>query len=109
SPRTVAQLGMSLDRVAADRPVTQIEFRLAYIYQDTLSKLGKRIQVVGDPTALQQARTAANIRSLLLAAVRFAWLWDQLGGRRWQLILRRRSLLLALQHFRQTLRPTHES
>lgn len=73
------------------------------VYQQTISQLGKRIQVVGNPNALQQPATAARIRTLLLAAVRFAWLWDQLGGRRWHLVVRRRGMLVALQHLKEQL------
>jgi high frequency lysogenization protein len=103
SQATLNRLGDALDHLERKEDIPQLQFRLADLYQDTLSTLGKRIQVTGDPDALQQARTAAQIRSLLLCAVRFAWLWDQLGGRRWHLILRRRSLLLALEKMNQTL------
>jgi len=52
---------------------------------------------------LQQPAVAQEIRSLLLAGVRFAWLWLQLGGRRWQLILQRRPVLSALDSLNNTL------
>lgn len=73
------------------------------VYQQTISQLGKRIQVVGNPNVLQQPATAARIRTLLLAAVRFAWLWDQLGGRRWHFVVRRRGMLVALQDLKEQL------
>ena len=73
------------------------------MYQQTISQLGKRIQVVGNPNVLQQPATAARIRTLLLAAVRFAWLWDQLGGRRWHFVVRRRGMLVALQDLKEQL------
>jgi high frequency lysogenization protein len=73
---------------------------LADVYQQTISKLGKRIQVTGEPRLLRQENVANDIRAQLLAGVRFAWLWRQLGGRRWHLILRRRALLVALQSLR---------
>lgn len=76
---------------------------LAGLYQDTISTLGKRIQVTGNPAVLQQAAVADSIRALLLAGVRFAWLWNQLGGNRWQLILKRRAVLADLQALRMTL------
>lgn len=66
---------------------------LADIYQDTISKFRFRIQVRGDATYLQQQRVAAQIRTLLFAGVRAAILWHQLGGRRWQIVLRRHKLL----------------
>lgn len=70
---------------------------LAGLYQDTISTLGKRIQVTGDPAALQRPGVADTIRALLLAGVRFAWLWQQLGGGRWQLILNRKQTLAAIE------------
>ncbi len=78
-------------------------FPIGDVYQQTISQLGKRIQVVGNPKVLQQPATAARIRTLLLAAVRFAWLWDQLGGRRWHFVVRRRGMLLALKELQEQL------
>ncbi len=69
----------------------------ADLYRDTISTLSQRIQVHGDMRYLQQEATAAKIRALLLAGIRSARLWRQLGGRRWQLLVRRRAMLDALQ------------
>ncbi|MFN3580680.1 MAG: high frequency lysogenization protein HflD [Pseudomonas sp.] len=66
---------------------------LGSIYQDTLSTLRLRIQVHGDMRYLQQPDTANRIRALLLAGIRSARLWRQLGGHRWQLLISRRKLL----------------
>jgi high frequency lysogenization protein len=49
------------------------------------------------PQVLQMEHVADRIRALLLAGVRLAWLWQQLGGRRWHLILRRRTVLVGLR------------
>ena len=73
------------------------EIALADLYQETISTLGKRIQVSGNPEILQQPGVADSIRTLLLAGVRFGWLWQQMGGSRWQLILNRKQVLTALQ------------
>jgi len=59
---------------------------LASLYQDTLSTFNFRIQVTGEPRHLQNAENAAKIRALLLAGVRAAMLWRQVGGKRWQLL-----------------------
>ena len=77
--------------------------QLSIIYQQTLSTLGKRIQVVGESGILQQEATADTIRAMLLAGVRFGWLWHQLRGRRWHLILRRRILLEAMKNLQASL------
>lgn len=65
---------------------------LASIYVDTISTFRQRIQVTGDPTVLQREENAAKVRALLLAGIRSAVLWRQTGGRRWQLIFRRRKV-----------------
>jgi len=93
-PQVVEKLGNLLDTVD---PQTPDEATLARIYQQTISTLGKRIQVTGDAQVLQREQTAERIRSLLLAGVRMAWLWQQLGGRRWHLLFRRRALSAALE------------
>lgn len=67
------------------------------IYQDTLSKQRFRIKVTGSSQHLQNPQNADIIRALLLAGVRSAFLWRQLGGRRWRLLLQRRKLLAASQ------------
>jgi high frequency lysogenization protein len=78
-------------------------YALGHIYEETIATLGKRVQVTGDGGHLRQEAVAADVRALLLGGVRFAWLWHQLGGRRWQLILRRRDVLLGLSALQQKL------
>lgn len=68
---------------------------LGSAYQDTLSTLRLRIQVHGDVRHLQQPDVANRIRALLLAGIRSARLWRQLGGHRWQLLISRGKLLEA--------------
>lgn len=65
---------------------------LAALYVDTFGTLSYRVQVKGEPTLLQNSRTAARIRSCLLAGIRAAHLWQHLGGRRWHLLLGVRKL-----------------
>jgi high frequency lysogenization protein len=66
---------------------------LASLYTDTLSTFSFRIQVSGDPLYLDQTYHVNKVRALLLAGVRSAVLWQQLGGRRWQLLMSRSSIL----------------
>ncbi len=93
-PQVVAKLGRLLDGLDPSHASVS---DFASIYQQTISTLGKRIQVTGNPQVLQREESADTIRALLLAGVRMAWLWHQLGGRRWHLLLRRQPLLVALQ------------
>lgn len=64
--------------------------RLAELYANTLSRLQPRIMVEGNPAFLQQSTQVDRIRALLMAAVRAAVLWRQLGGNQWSLMFRRR-------------------
>jgi len=63
------------------------------IYKDIISNLGPKIQVNGKPSCLQQVITQHKIRSLLLAGVRAAVLWRQLGGTRRQLLFSRKAMI----------------
>jgi high frequency lysogenization protein len=66
--------------------------QLSHIYQERISVLGPRIMIGGEPLHLQNPDNAARIRVALLAGIRAAVLWRQAGGRRWQLLLRRRKM-----------------
>ncbi len=70
---------------------------LAEAYQNSISPLGHRIQVIGDPQLLQQQANADKIRMLLLFGIRSAYLWRQLGGSQWQLFWRRNAMAKACQ------------
>lgn len=73
----------------ADNP-TLFE-QLAQLYQRSISTLSFRIQVQGNPQYLKNAVIANKVRAVLMAGIRSAVLWRQLGGRRWHfLILRQR-------------------
>lgn len=76
-------------------PVTHanVVAALAELYQATISTLQPRIMVQGDPAYLADTRRAQLIRALLLAGIRAAVLWRQLGGSRWQLLIGRRRIV----------------
>ena len=76
---------------------------ISAIYQDTLSTLNFRINVNGSEAQLTNNDNADLIRSLLLAGIRSAYLWRQLGGRRWKLLLQRKQLLEVSQNLSRTL------
>ncbi len=64
--------------------------RLAKLYSDNISPLRPRIIVEGNPNFLQQPTQVNQIRALLLAAIRSAVLWRQLGGSPWRMLFRQR-------------------
>ncbi|MFQ5761234.1 MAG: DUF489 family protein, partial [Acidiferrobacterales bacterium] len=67
--------------------------KLAELYTMTLSTCTPRIMVNGEQGYLENPSIVDKVRSLLLAATRSAFLWRQLGGRRWQLLLRRNTII----------------
>jgi high frequency lysogenization protein len=75
---------------------------LASLYTDTLSTFTFRVYVSGEPAYLNQPYLLNKIRALLLAGVRSAVLWQQLGGKRWQLLISRASLLAAAKEWLKT-------
>jgi high frequency lysogenization protein len=75
-------------------PMPVVE-KIAELYAQTLSTLGPRILVNGEQGYLANARIAAKVRCALFAGVRAAFLWRQLGGRRWQLLFQRRRIAAA--------------
>lgn len=70
---------------------------LGTLYADTVSGLRPRVMVQGNPHYLGQAGVVAEIRAVLLAALRSAVLWRQLGGSYWDFVLRRRQMLEAAE------------
>ncbi len=60
------------------------------LYQDCISLLSPRIIVRGEQNYLRNSDNAARIRALLLAGIRSAVLWHQLGGSKWRLFWSRK-------------------
>lgn len=84
----VGHFSMTHDNVIAN---------IAEIYTDTISKFSHRIHVSGDYNFLQQDRIAHQIRALLLAGIRAATLWRQVGGSRWHFFIYQNKILLAAE------------
>ncbi|XOV78391.1 MAG: high frequency lysogenization protein HflD [Aestuariibacter sp.] len=75
----------------------QIISNLASIYKDNISPLTHKIQVAGNPTILKQQTVQDKVRALLLAGIRSAFLWRQLGGKRRDIILKRNKIVQATE------------
>ncbi|WP_411850959.1 high frequency lysogenization protein HflD [Stenotrophomonas sp. LGBM10] len=69
---------------------------LGGVYADTISNLKPRVMVQGNPHYLAQAGVVAEIRALLLAAVRSAVLWRQTGGQYWDFLFSRKAMIDAV-------------
>ena len=66
---------------------------LAGIYGDTISQIPPKIMVAGESSYLSSRSNADRIRAILLGGIRFAVLWSQLGGGRWQILFKRRAFV----------------
>lgn len=65
---------------------------LANIYTDHISPACRQIKITGDRRYLSERRIQNLIRALLLTGYRSAVLWRQLGGTKWDLLLRKGKL-----------------
>lgn len=66
--------------------------QIAELYVEVVSPMQPRIIVRGEALHLQNPDNQNKIRTLLLAGIRAAMLWRQIGGRRKQLLLSRRRI-----------------
>ena len=91
---------VALQPLAGNEGVTHPEVLagLGKLYADTVSHLRPRVMVQGNPHYLAQADVVAEIRAVLLAALRSAVLWRQLGGSFWDLVLRRGEIAAVAGH-----------
>jgi len=97
-PKAMQELGERISHV--QRQLAHVDFQnpqivasLASIYSDIISPLAPRIQVAGNPDYLSQPATQHKVRALLLAGVRAAVMWRQMGGKRRNILFRRKHIL----------------
>ncbi len=94
SPALLDQIDRGLARIRDQRRHFELMHptiigALGQLYADTVSTLLPRIMVTGEARFLEDDANAALIRALLLAGIRAAVLYRQVGGRRWQIVLQR--------------------
>ncbi|HIF9200675.1 TPA: high frequency lysogenization protein HflD [Photobacterium damselae] len=95
---SMAQLGDRIDLLKRQTEhfellEEQMLSNIASVYLDIISPLGPRIQVSGTPAQLQIPQVQHKVRALLLAAIRSAVLWRQVGGKRRHLIFGRKQMI----------------
>lgn len=83
-----------------DAPMLSI---MANIYIDVISPLGRKIHIMGAANYLQQQYIQDKVRACLLAGIRAAVLWRQVGGSKWQLLFFRTRVLNAAQEIHSTI------
>lgn len=79
---------------------------MADLYRHSISNISPRIMVKGKPLFLQNPDTQNRIRALLLAGIRSAVLWRQLGGSRLQLLFSRKRIVAEVEQLLQQLLET---
>lgn len=98
----VAKVSTGIERAQAqatelgDSAHPDVLASLGGLYADTISNLKPRVMVQGNPHYLGQAGVVAEIRALLLSAVRSAVLWRQTGGQYWDFLFSRKTMLEAV-------------
>lgn len=101
-PDTIERVAQGVARAAAearrleDSAHPDVLATVGGIYADTISHLKPRVMVQGNPHYLGQPGVVAEIRALLLAAVRSAVLWRQLGGGYWDFLFGRKVMVEAI-------------
>lgn len=96
NPRMLQDMATQIEIIASHHRATNVALdtidELAQLYASTISHITPRIVVSGEHGYLTDSRIAARVRSALLAGIRAAFLWLQLGGRRWHLIFSRKKI-----------------
>jgi high frequency lysogenization protein len=69
--------------------------KLAELYTQTISAISPRIIINGEEGYLSDPAIASKVRASLFAGIRAAFLWHQLGGRRWHLLFNRSKTVMA--------------
>lgn len=97
-PKTLNTLGERIAQVKRQKEEFgfenyRIQESLAGIYRELISPLGQPIRINGNPAFLKRDANQHHIRALLLAGIRSAVLWQQVGGKRRHFVLSRKTML----------------
>jgi high frequency lysogenization protein len=87
---------------------TNVTANIADIYSSTLSQLKYRIHVQGNRQYLENEIGINKVRALLLSGIRAAILWQQVGGRLYQLLLFRARFKNTAQALLNQIEVSHE-
>ncbi|MEP1446156.1 MAG: high frequency lysogenization protein HflD [Paraglaciecola sp.] len=101
--KTMAALGERISNIQRQQQHleitnTQMLSNLASIYTDVISPVSRKIQVAGDPEILKRPDNQNRVRAALLAGIRAAVLWRQLGGKRRHILFSRQQIVASAQN-----------
>lgn len=110
--KAMATLGeriSNIQRQQAHLSVTDSQMlkNLDSVYTDVVSPIGRKIQVAGDPNILKRPDNQQRVRAALLAGVRAAVLWRQLGGKRRHILFSRQQIVNSAQQTLENINRSH--
>ena len=105
-PKVLDELGQRISQIKRQKEEFGFEqYRIlesmAGVYRELISPLGQPIRINGKPEVLKSDANQHHIRALLLAGLRSAILWNQVGGKRRHFIFSRKQMLKAAQQLLQ--------
>lgn len=83
-----SRFGQAIERLSGHAS-DELEQACSDVYQHYISELRPQIIVQGEQNYLQQADIPPKVRTLLLAGIRSAVLWQQKGGSRFKILWQR--------------------
>lgn len=105
-PKTLDELGQRVSQIKRQKEEFDFDQHrilesMAGVYRELISPLGQPIKINGKPEVLKSDANQHRIRALLLAGVRSAILWNQVGGKRRHFVFSRKQMLKAAQQLLQ--------
>jgi len=104
SPAIINNIQKGLENI--QRQSQQFDFstnasshKVDLLYQECISQLKPRIMVQGDQRYLSPADNTSKVRTLLFCGIRAAFLWNQLGGSKWNLLFSKKKYLQQAEDF----------
>lgn len=88
----VALLAEELPKIAKQESLDDRLLAMGMLYEKSISTLPFRIQIRGSQGYLRQGSVAQKIRGTLFCAIRFALLWQQQGGSKFDFVLRKANI-----------------
>lgn len=97
-PDLLQQLSEEIPRISAQDSTEDQLMSIGEFYEQSVSTLSYRIQVKGTQGYLRQPLIAQKIRGILFCSIRFALLWRQQGGSKFDFIIRKRNIATSAQN-----------
>ena len=97
----IASLSADRERLPLTSGSAETTQRLSALYKKTISQISPKIIIKGQPKNLTIGLNTERIRSLLLAGVRSAVLWRQVGGGKLDLVFNRKKIIRCCEELKK--------